>query len=88
MEIFLEGEGPYSRRLYGPPPPEALEGRVDIGRIDEERRRRARSHEHLLMAGVTTAAPEQNQHEVSLRLVHSIAANSAYYCAPRISLLH
>ncbi len=37
MKKFL-----FSRRLYGPPPPEALEpaGWNDLSRIDEERKRR------------------------------------------------
>ena len=37
------GEGPYSRRLYGPPPP-----RLSTEEIERQRRRRrARSHEQL-----------------------------------------
>ena len=46
--FFLDGDGPYSRRLYGPPPSELS----SASKIDEERRRRrrrARSQEHLLM---------------------------------------
>lgn len=42
LEKFLD-EGPYSRRLYGPPPPELSSS----AQIDEERRKRTRSQEYL-----------------------------------------
>ena len=45
-DLFLGDEGPYSRRLYGPPPPE-LSG-SSISKIDEDRKKRTRSHEHLM----------------------------------------
>lgn len=46
-DMFLLEEGPYSRRLYGPPSPEELMA-TPTSQIDEERRRRTRSHEILL----------------------------------------
>ena len=46
VDIFLADEGPYSRRLYGPPPPETqLQQSADM--IDMERKKRTRSHEQL-----------------------------------------
>lgn len=46
-----KGEGPYSRRLYGPPPPPEIMA-SPIAKIDEERRKRTRSHEQLLFSEV------------------------------------
>ena len=45
-DLFLGDEGPYSRRLYGPPPPELNSS--SISKIDEDRKKRTRSHEHLM----------------------------------------
>ncbi len=62
--VFLSEDGPYSRHLYGPPPPEVVAQPASVAQIDEERRRRrARSYEALAAvaaATVTATASSDN----------------------------
>ena len=46
VDIFLEDQGPYSRKLYGPPPPNAESGGSD--NMKQKIKTRPRSQEALL----------------------------------------
>ena len=56
VDLFLEDAGPYSRKLYGPPPPsKETNAKAEKGAKGNNNNKRARSQEVLLPAEVSRA---------------------------------